>query len=224
MDFSLQAVDRKVREYADKIGSDYFPLPVFMNRFEKATYDFVGERAKIAENTQEVVDDIKRLVRIAELVIIDDPNESLAGRYLAAQPADYLRLLRCTILFPGDTQSRRVTITKHGEIDSNLVNPYKKPSRNYPLVIQLESSFKVYTSSTPAPTFLKLSYVKTPSIVQPVSGTYGPTELATRIVDLPDDAILKIMQSVVTDYYINTGDPRGNGAYQLQESFRKVFR
>jgi hypothetical protein len=49
--------DAYITQEADKLGSDYFPLPDVLKAFKKETLDFIGSRAK--EMNQEVTDDIR---------------------------------------------------------------------------------------------------------------------------------------------------------------------
>lgn len=219
MDYSLTAVHRKMREELDKIGSDYFPLPILLNKFQKASLDFIGEKLKMVELNQTVTDDIRPLIKNLEIPLIVDPNATRPHQYIAAVPNDYLRLLRCSVRFVGETQSRRVTMTSHGELDPSYASPYKEPSNDYPLVTQFENYFGVHTNNLAgiAPEKFILTYGKLPSIANINDG-------GTRIINLPDDAIEEILSNMRTQALSTAGDQRGQQSYILAEANRKILK
>ena len=68
--YTVTEVKNKINQFADKLGSDYFTLPVLLNRFETSTWDFVGEKLKEIEATQTVTDDISPLIVRANLIVL----------------------------------------------------------------------------------------------------------------------------------------------------------
>lgn len=215
MDYTLSEVKEKLNQLSDKMGSDYFVLPVLLNFFETATYDFVGERLKHIEQTQEITDDIRNLISPPTLIpIIEDPN--LSDRYIAALPADYLRQVAYDIIYANNERCRRADLMKHGEYITALNNPNKQPTKNYPIILQYSSLFQINSGST-IPVQLSLTYAKKPNFA-----TTGQPN--TRIVNLPDDAIEKILKVTVTNLFNKTADERTPMSEKLQEGYRKVFR
>lgn len=216
MDYTLQEVAEKMRQFADKMGSDYFPLPVLLNRFETATLDFLGERLAIIEKTQTVTDDIRNLIQPKKLVIILDPNFPTENRYIAGLPTNYLRLVAYDVLYEDGSRCRRADLLRQGEYIQSLNNPNKKPTKKYPLITQEASQWHIDCGPGVVPDIFKLTFCKKP--------TYATTgQPTTRIVNLPDDAIEKILLKTTKLLFNKTNDSRQQGAYQLEETFRKVF-
>jgi hypothetical protein len=215
MKYTLSEVHLKLRILSDKMGSDYFPLPVFLSFFQTATLDFVGERLKIIEKTQEVTDDIRTLIGPAkDIVIIEDPNSS--GKYIASVPVDYLRQVAYDVIYTGDERCRRADLIKQAQYGVYQLDPTRQPTKQYPLILQFDTIFQIDAGST-VPVFFRLTYCKKPSFA-----TTG--EPGVRIVNLPDDSIEKILKITVTNLFNKTGDERTQSSYQLQEAYRKVFK
>lgn len=202
---------------SDKMGSDYFPLPVILNRIETATLDFIGERLMEVEKNQTVTDDIRDLIKISKLLIIQDPNFPNEPRYIAGLPKDYLRLVAYDVYYLDGSRCRRADLIRKGEEVNALNNPNKQPTRMYPLITQEASQWHINCGLTTVPNTFKLTYCKKP--------TYATTgQPGTRIVNLPDDAIEKILLKTVKLLFHKTDDTRQQGAYLLEETFRKTFK
>lgn len=218
MDYSLEEVHQKIKTFSDKMGSDYFPLPIILKFFQTAAYDFIGERLRAVEKTQEITDDIRNLVKPRNLpiVFINEDSPIPEPIYAAAVPEDYLRLLAYTIYYKDGTQCRRVNLSTQAEYEMRKLNPNRKPSRYYPVLLQEENIFKTDCGEAIGD-ILKITYGKKPTIA-----TTGDKE--QRIINLPDDAIEKILLMTVTRLFSKTADERGQTSYQLQEAYRKMFR
>lgn len=215
MEYSLELVHLKLKQLSDKIGSDYFPLPVFLNFFETATLDFVGEKLKIIERTQEVVDDIRTLIPPPKSIPIAlDPNQP--GKYIAGLPTDYLSSVAFDVIYANGYKCRRADVKRLAEYNSAVRNPNKAPSKDYPIILNYDSLFQI-DSGDAAPLVLSLTYCTKPKFAT----TGQPT---IRIVNLPDTAIEKILKITVTNLFNKTGDQRTQSSYQLQEAYRKVFK
>jgi hypothetical protein len=214
MEYQLAEVHEKLKQLSDKMGSDYFVLPVFLNFFETATYDFVGERLKIIEKTQEVTDDIRTLIIPVDITIIPDPDQT--GKYIAALPANYLRQVAYDVYYENNERCRRADLIRHAEKIHADNNPNREPNKQYPLIIQFASTFQIDSGAT-IPVTLRLTYCKKPTFA-----TTGQPN--TRIVNLPDDAIEEILKITVTNLFNKTADERAPQSYQLQETYRKVFK
>ncbi len=214
MDYQLAEVQEKLKQLCDKMGSDYFVLPVFINFFQTATYDFVGEKLKIIEKTQEITDDIRDLILTIDILITLDPNQS--DKYIAALPANYLRQVAYDVLYAGTERCRRADLLRHAQYTTAKLNPNKQPNKQYPLILQFATTFQIDSGPTVPVTF-RLTYAKKPTFA--TTGQPG-----TRIVNLPDDAIEKILKITVTNLFNKTADERAPQSYQLQEAYRKVFK
>jgi len=213
MEYKLSEVDFKIKTFADKQGSDYFPLPIILNYFRTATLDFVGEKVKIIEKTQEVVDDIRPLIVPTKLNIIKDPNDN--SRYISGLPVNYFRVLSYDIIYDDGTRCRRADVLRQGEYKIAHNNPNRTPTKLYPLITQESNLYQIDIGENDVvPQYMKLIYCK-----QPNFATVSNTNV--RAVNLPDEAIEKIILSTVTRLFNSTGDQRSQSNYQLQEAFRK---
>lgn len=214
MDYKLSEVQEKLKVLADKIGSDYFTLPVLLTVFETAAYDFIGEKLKIIEKTQEVTDDIRSLIIPLDITITEDPNES--GKYIAGLPTDYLRQVAYDVFYDNNERCRRADLKRHAEYVMAKNNPNQAPTKDYPIILQFSELFQIDSGST-IPKIFKLTYCKKPTIAT----TGEPTQ---RIINLPDDSIENILKITITQLFNKTADERAIPSYQLQETFRKVFK
>lgn len=215
MEYSLEYVHLKLKQLSDKIGSDYFPLPVFLNFFETATLDFVGEKLRIIEKNQEVTDDIRSLIPPPKSIpITTDPNQP--GKYIAGLPTDYLSSVAYDVIYDKGYTCRRADMKRLGEYNIAKQNPNKAPSKDYPIILNFDSLF-VIDAGGAAPLVLNLTYCTKPKFAT----TGQPT---IRIVNLPDTAIEKILKITVTNLFNKTGDQRTKSSYELQETYRKVFK
>ena len=215
MNYTLSEVHLKLKQLSDKMGSDYFVLPVFLNFFETATYDFVGERLKIVEKTQEITDDIRTLVGSSLLDVIVNPNNS--NTYVSSLPTDYYALVAQDVLYTDQSRCRRSDLIRNSEYDIARNNPNKQPTKQYPLILQYSDLLELDCGTIATPEFIKLIYCKKPSFA-----TTG--EPSTRIVNLPNQSIEEILKITVTQLFSKTADERTQTQYQLQETYRKVFK
>lgn len=214
MDYTFDETIQKLKIFVDKMGSDYFPSPVLLTYFETATWDFIGERVKHIEKTQEITDDIRNLIVPGNLTVIEDPNDT--SRYIASLPVNYHRLISYDVLYADDTRCRRADLLRQAEYQIAKLNPNKKPTKQYPIILQEDGLFQV-DAGVDVPSKLLIKYCKKPTFAT----TGQPT---IRIVNLPDDSIENILLKVVTKIYNKTDDKRIKDSYQLEQAFRKVFK
>jgi len=214
MDYKLNKVQLKLQQFADKMGSDYFPLPVLLNYFHTATYEFIKEKLKIMEKTQEGVDEIRPLIVPGKLTIEEDPND--VGVYIAAVPVKYMRLVRYSIIYPDGSKSRMADVMRQAEYTTAVLNPNRKPTKLYPIILQENNLFQVDAGGE-VPEAMDIRYCKKPSFA-----TTGQPN--TRIVNLPDEAIENILLITVTRLFASTGDQRSQSNFQLEEAFNKTFK
>lgn len=214
MEYTLAETAEKVRQLADKMGSDYFPLPVILNYFETSSWDFIGKKLKHVEKTQEITDDIRQLIIPGSLIIAKDPNET--GKYITAVPVNYHRLISYDVLYSDGTRCRRADLLRHAEYHLARNNTNKKPTKQYPIILQENNLFQI-DSGTSVPGTLKIMYCKKPTFA-----TTGQPN--TRIINLPDDAIEAILWTTITNLFNKTDDKRIQSTHELEEAFRKIFR
>lgn len=214
MEYNLSEVHTNINQFVDKMGSDYFPLPEVLNNFRVSTYDFIDSQLKIAEETQQVVEDIRPLVFTSDIPVIIDPNNS--SRYIAAIPADYHRVLSYDLTYKDGSRCITADMKSHTQHIMQLNNPNRNPTKQYPTITQEADLFAIYCG-TGNPKLFKMVICKKPKIA-----TTG--EPNKRIVNLPNAAIEKIMLSVCTRLLNKTGDERSQSSYAIQEAFRKTFQ
>jgi hypothetical protein len=216
MGYTLGEVFEKTNTLADKVGSDFFTRPVLMHYFENATYDFVGERLKVYEKNQEITDDISNLIIPKYIPMILSPDIGFDREYVAAIPDDYMRLLSYGVVFQDESTSRRCRLMKNAQYMAMRNDPNNEPDPFYPIIVQQFSTWKIYVGSSLTPFQFRIVYCKKP--------TFAPLENdETRIVNLSDEAIEKIILSSITKMFNSTADTRIQSSYQIQEAFRKVF-
>jgi len=216
MGYTLGEVDNKINILADKLGSDYFATPVLMSVFENATFDFIGERLKVFEKNQEITDDISNVIISTKLDLIESPDITFDLEYTAAIPEDYMRLMAYGVIYENDERSRRARVMKNSQYIAMRNDPNNKPNTFYPIIVQMANTWKIYSGSVNVPTKFAIVYCKKPS--------FAPIDQPnTRIVNLSDEAIEKIILATVTKLFNITADQRTQSNYQFQEAFRKVF-
>ena len=221
--YTVSEVKNKINQFADKLGSDYFTLPVLLNKFETSAWDFIGEKLKLIETTQTITDDIRPLIVTRNLAVLAESGVDTAptgvvipARYLSAEPSDYHRTVAYDVYYNDGTKALRADKIAQSEYRVALRNPNKSANKQYPLILQEASQFQIDCGEAIASTF-RLTYCKKP--------TFGTTSTPDgRIINLPDDAIEKILLDVVTSLFVNTGDERSKSSYEVEESFRKIFR
>lgn len=214
MDFTytLSEVEEKMQQFADKNGSDYFQLPELMNHFRTATLEFVGEKLRSMEKTQEVVDDIRPLIVPGKLAVIADPDDT--ARYIAALPLKYMRLVSYDIIYEDGSKCRRADLKTQSQYTTAVLNPNQRPTKHYPIILQENGLFQIDCGTTVA-AFMKIFYCKKPSFAK-------VTEPERRIVNLPDESIENIILSTVMGLYGKTADERVQIGNQFEQMFRKV--
>lgn len=217
MVYSLLNTHKKLNQLTDKMGSDYFPMPLFLNFFETAAYDFIGERLKHVEKTQEITDDIRPLILSRDVIVSTDPNNS--GKVVVPIPANYLRLLAYDVFYKDGSKCRRADLVRHGEAIVNAVNPNTKPTKQYPAITQYESYLEI-NAGTDTVNINKVHLVYCKKPIFPVIGNNNNQDL---IIDLPDDAIEKILKKTVMNLFNKTGDERTQSAFQLDQAYRTIM-
>lgn len=202
---NMQLLD-KVNDEADKQGSDYFPYPLVKERFRKCTLALIREWVKSAEDTQEVTDDLRPIIKIKPLTPIVNPDDS--SNYITAVPNDYLHKLSGRFTYNNGQTSVKTTFERHAEEEFNRSSPFKKPSFEFPLVSQSGNHFVIDTNGV-VPKEFKLIYVRMP--------LFGVGE-NDNVFDLGEQALEKVVDLVVASLLIKAGDPRAQNDYMFGES------
>lgn len=206
---------RKTQEFADKLGSDILTIPIFLPLFEMEVLDFIGSRIAEAEKTQMITDDISGVIKPSNVNLIPDPSDS--KYYLAIKPSDYIQRIRANVMYSDGMLGRQPVFLRHGEVDNANINPYKKPTKEYPIITQYENYFQVQSgipsTNTVQPDKLILVYAFYPTINQGTSDILCP-QISKTIQEL-------LFKRVANTFLLNREDPRAPGTIQYAESFRK---
>lgn len=209
----IQAYNR-ILEEADKLGSDYFSLPQVLAAFKKEVLDFVGARAKEAELTETVTNDVRPLVVLANIPLIDNPD--FPTQKIASIPNNFHTRLTLNVEYTDKHRARKPTVERFGEHNANMVNPNKRPSKQYPLIQQFSDYYNVHTNIPPLdavqPETLVLMYIKYP--------TFGEAQAAP-VVNLPDTVCELLFSATAAALMNNVGEPRGQVNFQIDQTFRK---
>lgn len=213
MAYTVSQAYTRVLQEADKMGSDYLSLPEFLNVFQKEVYDFVENATKNIEETQLITDDIRPLVKTSELGLVTSSVDS--KDVMAAIPLDYFRRARINVIYSDNTLAREPEIIRHGEADYANISPYKKASKNYPVITQHSDFYNVKTNISSGalvqPDKLLIVYIKKPVI---------NTNLNDIITELNDSVCEFLFGRTANSFMITKGDPRGQVSFQHEESFR----
>ena len=198
----------------DKAGSDIYSVDQFMEILESATYNFLGETIKYNENTQQLRDKLLPLYSDYKITIAENPAN--AEEMIGTLMDDYFHVESCNV-FGSAVTIRNTQLIRKGELDIRRHNPDKKPTEEYPKVIQYKDYFAVYGNTTG--THLTGFYIKKP--------TFGDTSnnIITEIaVNLPDQSIQKILLFMVNETYQQQADPRYQLSINEEQAFEKVNR
>ncbi len=198
MDYSLEQTYYYILEKADKIGSDFFQLPVILSRFQSATFEFLNSKIKEIELTQKVSDDVKPLIVPKKFPLIVDTD---LGGVKGPLPNDYYHLLSVKPLIDNGILPRQVTIIRTGQNQVIEIDPFNKPTPEYPVVSQYENYINVNTGSIVNANYALIMYIKKPifaALNQPTS----------RIVNLSDNVIESIIEITVKQLFATIADTR----------------
>ena len=233
--YTIEYIDQYMDEKLDKIGSDYFPLPVKFKEFEKATWDFMRENTGFSEATQEISDDLHTLVNTATIGLEQMPWPRL-DEYRADHPANYHRLITAKPMYevsrdnePGqsrfeDDQQRtlvdnliikEIRIVKQGQDQKLERNPNTEPTEQYPILYRDADRFRIkFGSVTQDYSALRVVYYREPR--------FGNIQVLTSIgVDLPKLSVEKIMDRACSALRFRAGDKDAAPNYQFDQTFGK---
>lgn len=212
MAYTVSEAYNKVLDEADKMGSDYMPLPEMLSLFKKETLGFVREKAKDIEKNQEITTDLVPLVKPLSIALI--PNPDVPHQQIASRPSDYINRARVNVQYTDLMIARQPSVIKHGEIDSANASPFKRASKMYPIITQFEDYFNVdsgiRSTETIQPMSLILTYIRTP--------IFG-SDLDDVIVDLDDTVCEMLFSRTANQFMVNKGDPRVQMSVQYKETF-----
>lgn len=215
--YTLAWCDQYLDELLDKIGSDYFPLPLKLDRFITATYDFIKDRTKNLEITQEISDEIKSLIKSRKLSVLKSVI-SIHSKNIwnCPEPIDYYRLIGLVPLYVYNNEeiskSKKVTIIKVGQ-EIYTRDPFREPNAEYPLVTRTSNLFSIYVGNDSTNyTSAFITYLKKPEFAK-------IDEDNKRIVDLSDSAIEQILLKTSNYLRFGVSDESAANNFQFNSQF-----
>ena len=219
--YSLEWVDKHIDSLIDKLGSDYFPLQIKLDRFETMTYDFIRENTSVLEADQEISDDIKTLMVKKSVVIVKETDFAQKNIWNLPEPADYCRLVSVVPVITDPVtghdmiKAKKVHIVKEGQRMSYNRDPWRESSAEYPSVYRMENLFKIDVGSDKT-TYHKglITYIKNPVFA-------SINDLDKRIVNLSNIAIEKICLKTADSLRVTTGDATAATNFQFNTGFGK---
>ena len=193
-------------DQVDKVGSDLFELPKFLNMFKTATYDIIGTDFKFIENTEEIRDDIKTLYRPLSVSI-----SVVNGASICSLPSDYLHMMAAQVYNSNTSvpKVRETRIIRHGEVNIRQLDPHNRPTTEYPILIYFSDYIEIKGNIIEGT--VSGSYLKKP--------TFGENETES-IVDLPDQTIEQVLKKVAYLFELSVADERT----QLQLQDDNIYR
>lgn len=222
MNFTLEEVDNYLDEKLDKMGSDYFPLPIKYEEFKEATYDLIRESTKFIEGSQEISDDILPLVvRVPSVNMIYDSSSNIFKIDLTSINPLYHRLIEVIPFKEGVQVCKKPKIIKTGQNVAYSRDPYKEATEDYPLIERVDDTVLVNLGNnsnlSSFYTTAQLTYVKQPTFA-------SIEDLTERIVDLPNTSIYKIINRTHNSLRVKKDDPGFTPNYNFDQTFGKKNR
>lgn len=219
--YSLEWASLHIDSLIDKMGSDYFPIKIKLERFITMTFDFIRENTQYLEANQEISDDLKTLlIRFKSGLVKDDESHS-SNVWNVPEPADYCRLVSIVPIIHDSVtghdmiKAKEVKIIKEGQTTAYNRDPFRLPTAEYPSVQRIANMFKIDVGEdTTIYHKALLAYVKNPTFAT-------INDQQQRIVNLPNIAIEKICLNTADSLRITTGDVTSAPNVQYNSSFGK---
>lgn len=175
--------DRVMDELLDKMGSDYFPLPIKLSRFKIVVRQHIRETTSFFEATQELSDDLITITTSEIKNLGSGKTHLYMGKkfYGIEYPEDYSRFLNVVPMnqngedfIPADAEIKYYRIA---HFKPNERNPYRTATGERINIYKMDNSVLIDTDKTFS--HAQFSYVKDP--------VFG---------ELPDDPVLNFIDLV----------------------------
>ena len=204
MAYTVAYCNRFMDELLDKMGSDYFPLPIKLARFQSIVLQFIRESSAMFEGTQEISDDISPWTTTAPKTLTAGRNFQYMGKkfFKIEYPEDYIRLLNVIpyTQYPTGGYSTilnaEIKLYKIGNFQNNERNPFRSVTAERVNVYRMENS--VLIDTTEDVNKADLSYIRTPIFGE------NPDDL---MIDHPNDLIVdKLMHKTCVSLRATSSD------------------
>lgn len=205
--YTVDYCDTFMDELLDKMGSNYFPLPIKLKRFESITLQFIRETTPFLEGTQELSDDISDLIVSIPRTLGTGKTYRYMGKlfYAFDLPENYFRLLNVVPLRqergqPVLTDNFEIKLYRIGSFILNQKNPFRKGIDNRVNIYRMDG--KILIESDKDFKTADLTYVR-----KPVFGKL-PTD---NMIDIKNDLVVdKLLQKTCVSLRLTSSDEDGN--------------
>lgn len=214
MNYTLDEVCDYIDELTDKKGSDLFQKPYVLKTFQTATYDFLRERTPVIEATQQVTQDLQKLMLTTKETVTDNPDNPYT--VICQVPETCFYLFRVLPLFKGGVTSRKPRLIRHGNRDALKSDPHNRPTVEYAMSVQYNDYVEIDSGINEKALSAYLTFLKHPTFAD--VGTGG----ATRIVDLPGAVIEDIIIKTIEILLGSKEDPRTMIATRREQTFGNI--
>lgn len=222
---TINEFDRYVDELLDKMGSDYFPLPVKLNRFKSLALGFIRENTKFIQLTQEISEDLQPLFVRRYVNVAPTGDDSIKQISI---PDDLFRLSSLKIfhstnpIFTDDgtienpeqnnTRIKKLNFIKDGQENAYQRDPYKMATPHYPNLLQYSGKYRIDFGTEPDMNYNKavITYIKHP--------TFG-RGLDDQIINLHDVLVERIALKTADSLRMGVGDESAPLNFEFNKRF-----
>lgn len=164
--YTVADFDRKMDELLDKMGSDYFPLPIKLSRLESVVLNHIRETTSFFEATQELSDDLVA-ISVSKPFPLLSKSHTYMGKvfYKIIFPAEYMRLLNVnpySTLYGDTVRNFEIKYYRIAHFNQNERNPFRTAKGERINVYRLDNAVLIDTEKTF--THCYMTYIEKPVI------------------------------------------------------------
>lgn len=231
---TIEEFDIYMDEELDKLGSDYFPLPIKFNKFKGLTLGFLRGGTEFLEASQEFSEDLQNLfIRVPVALVQSDKNPAI---FTAKVPNNMFRLGSLKPFFKKsgstfqtseqnyvqdfeeeeNTEIKKLSIIRDGQENAYSRDPYKKATPQYPQVTRYRGYYRFNFGKEPSQiyNYTIITYIKEPK--------FGDiNNLDDNLVDLPQILIERIINKTADALKFRTSEQSAVANYQFNQRYNK---
>ena len=199
MAYTVSYCDRFMDELLDKMGSDYFPLPIKLSRFESIVLTHIRETTSFFEATQELSDDLVAISVSKDFPLLSKNHVYMAKNfYKIVFSEKYMRLLNVNPYNNLAGEKGKVFEIKYYRIahfNQNERNPFRTAKGDRINVYRLDNAVLIDSDKTF--THCYMTYIEKPVIGK------NETDIILNFSDLVVD---KLMHKTMVSLRSTTSD------------------
>lgn len=194
--YTVADFDRIMDELLDKMGSDYFSLPIKLSRFRIIVLNHVRETTQFLEATQELSDDLVA-ISVSKPFPLLSKDHTYMGKnfYRVIFPTDYLRFLNVNPYKLNAKKTYEIKYYKIGNFNQNERNPFRKAKAERVNVYRIDDSIIIDTTEVFDECYM--TYIEKPII---------GINLTDIILNFSDMIVDKLMQKTAVHLRTTTSD------------------